>query len=217
MQNPTLTIRKISVGIMDNNVYLLSSRATGAQVLIDAASDAPAIFALLESASADLAPTAHAELVAVISTHSHWDHVLALAEIVSSTAAKTLAGASDAAQITVQTEVPIDTPVEHGRIVGFGDSELETIHLRGHTPGSIALLYRDPDGPARLFTGDSLFPGGVGNTEEDPIRFNQLIDDVQERIFDQLPDDTVVHPGHGAATTLGAERPQLATWRTRGW
>jgi glyoxylase-like metal-dependent hydrolase (beta-lactamase superfamily II) len=101
-----------------------------------------------------------------------------------------------------------------GRFEGF---ELEAIGLRGHTPGSVALLYRDSKGPAHLFTGDSLFPGGVGNTGQDPERFHRLLTDVTERIFDVLPDETVVHPGHGAGTTVGAERPQLEQWRARGW
>jgi glyoxylase-like metal-dependent hydrolase (beta-lactamase superfamily II) len=87
------------------------------------------------------------------------------------------------------------------------------IHLRGHTPGSLALLYQD----AHLFTGDSLFPGGVGNTQRDAARFEQLYTDVVERVFDRLPDETWVYPGHGKDTTLGAERPSLPEWRERGW
>lgn len=90
---------------------------------------------------------------------------------------------------------------------------LDVIHLRGHTPGSIALLYQD----RHLFTGDSLFPGGVGNTQKDPARFEQLFTDVVERIFDRLPDETWVYPGHGRDTTLGAERPHLPEWKARGW
>ena len=92
---------------------------------------------------------------------------------------------------------------------------LEVIHLRGHTPGSIALLYDDPEGPPHLFTGDSLFPGGVGKTTSET--FPQLIDDVTTRVFDRLPDETWFYPGHGNDSTLGAERPHLAEWRERGW
>ena len=68
-----------------------------------------------------------------------------------------------------------------------------------------------------MFTGDSLFPGGVGNTERDAVRFDRLYTDVAERIFDRLPDETWVYPGHGKDTTLGAERPSLPEWRQRGW
>ena len=86
------------------------------------------------------------------------------------------------------------------------------MHLRGHTPGSIALVWRGPDDAGtHVFTGDSLFPGGVGNTQQDPERFASLIDDVEERLFGALPDDTWVYPGHGKDTTIGAERPHLAS------
>ena len=101
--------------------------------------------------------------------------------------------------------------------MAVGDCALEVIHLVGHTPGSIALLYRDPDGTAHLFTGDSLFPGGVGNTERTPDGFTSLINDVERKLFDRLPDDTWFYPGHGKDSTLGAERPHLAEWRARGW
>ena len=91
------------------------------------------------------------------------------------------------------------------------------IALAGHTPGSIALLYDDPSGHPHLFTGDSLFPGGVGNTRGDAERFQQLLGDVSTKIFDRLPDDTWFYPGHGNDSTLGAERPHLEEWRARGW
>ena len=88
---------------------------------------------------------------------------------------------------------------------------------RGHTPGSVAVLWRGGAEGDHLFTGDSLFPGGVGNTDRDPQRFAQLIDDVEQRIFDRLEDSTWVYPGHGVDTTLGAERASLPAWRERGW
>jgi glyoxylase-like metal-dependent hydrolase (beta-lactamase superfamily II) len=99
----------------------------------------------------------------------------------------------------------------------FDGFDLEVIHLRRHTPGFVALLYRDPHGPAHLFTGDSLFPGGIGNTGGDANRFGSLYSDVVTRIFDKLPDDILVHPGHRAGTTLGAERGSLAEWKQRDW
>lgn len=107
--------------------------------------------------------------------------------------------------------------MEHGDRISVGVVTLEVIHLRGHTPGSIALLYDGGGSEQHLFTGDSLFPGGVGNTWKDPDRFTQLYDDVVERVFDRLPDETWVYPGHGKDTTLGAERPSLPEWRARGW
>jgi glyoxylase-like metal-dependent hydrolase (beta-lactamase superfamily II) len=113
--------------------------------------------------------------------------------------------------------VPVDREVADGDRIAVGVVTLEVIHLRGHTPGSIALLYDGGGAGQHLFTGDSLFPGGVGNTEGDPIRFEQLYTDVSERIFDRLPDETWVYPGHGKDTTLGAERPSLPEWKARGW
>ncbi|MHA7180246.1 MBL fold metallo-hydrolase [Arthrobacter sp. MDB2-24] len=212
MQNlADVTIRSISVSEMDNNVYLLTSKSSGAQVLIDAADDAHAILELLADAQEDT--DAEARVALIVTTHAHWDHVRALAEVKEATGARTAAGADDVADIAV----PTDVPLRHGDIGSFEGFDLEAIHLRGHTPGSMALLYRDPSGPAHLFTGDSLFPGGVGNTQGDPERFVSLFEDVSTRIFDYLPDDTVVHPGHGKGTTLGAERGSLADWKQRGW
>jgi glyoxylase-like metal-dependent hydrolase (beta-lactamase superfamily II) len=102
-------------------------------------------------------------------------------------------------------------------MIRFGECQVEVIHLVGHTPGSIALLYDDPTGSFHIFTGDSLFPGGVGNTQNDPERFASLIGDVEKKIFDRLPDETWVYPGHGNDTTLGTERPHLPAWHARGW
>jgi glyoxylase-like metal-dependent hydrolase (beta-lactamase superfamily II) len=210
-EDPAVTIRGISVSEMDNNVYLLTAKKSGAQVLIDAADDFPAIEQLLRDGAADAAGSAKVELV--ITTHSHWDHVRALADTVAATGAKTAAGAEDIPAI----EVPTDVSLEHQDVGRFDGFSLEAIKLRGHTPGSVALLYRAPDGPDHVFTGDSLFPGGVGNTEKDPERFASLFNDVRDRLFGYLPDDTVIHPGHGKGTTLGAERPHLDEWKSRGW
>ena len=206
-----LTVRSISVSEMSNNVYVLTSKSNGAQVLIDAADDAPAIFTLLKDAQKDT--SAIARLALIITTHSHWDHVRALGEVRELTNAPAAAGLDDMADIAV----PTDMPLHHGEVRSIEGIELEVIHLRGHTPGSVAVLYRDPSGPAHLFTGDSLFPGGVGNTDGDATRFASLYNDIVTRIFDYLPDDTLVHPGHGAGTTIGAERSKLSEWKQRGW
>ena len=101
-------------------------------------------------------------------------------------------------------------------IVAVEGFDLTVIHLRGHTPGSVALAYAPVDGPVHLFTGDSLFPGGPGRATL-PEDFNSLMDDLEKRVFGVYADDTVVHPGHGKPTTLGAERPQIPEWRARGW
>jgi len=197
-----LTITKVSVGPMDNNAYLLRCRADGTQLLIDAANDAPTLIELAGPAG----------LATVVTTHRHGDHWQALAPVVAATGAASIAHALDAPEIPVVTATVTD-----GDTIAVGDCTLEVIHLVGHTPGSIALLYRDPAGPAHLWTGDSLFPGGVGNTRKDKQNFASLIDDVEHKLFDRLPDDTWFYPGHGKDSTLGAERGSLPEWRARGW
>jgi glyoxylase-like metal-dependent hydrolase (beta-lactamase superfamily II) len=205
---PRLTIRRIAVSTMDNNVYLLTG-ADGEQLLIDAAAEPARIAELLAAGGG--------RLRSVLTTHSHHDHIGALAAVVAAhPGAETLAGDADAAAITAATGVPIRRPLRHGDAVALGDHELAVIGLRGHTAGSVALAYTGPGPVPQLFTGDSLFPGGVGRTTS-PEAFRSLIGDVEERIFATYPDETVVWPGHGLPTTLGAERPQLAAWRARGW
>lgn len=209
------TIRSISVSDMSNNVYLVTSKKDGAQLLIDAADDAPAIDELVASASADAG--APAKLAGIATTHQHWDHIRALNEYVRKTGVRTYAGADDVAGIASGADVAIDVPLQHGDTVPVGEVVLECVHLRGHTPGSMAYVLRDSSGATVIFSGDSLFPGGVGNTGDDPQRFSSLIDDVTERLFDGYPEDALVLPGHGTNTTLGTERPSLAEWRLRGW
>lgn len=202
-----LTITKVAVDPkMSNNCYLLTCRSTGSKVLIDAAAEPDTLLPLIGGT-----------LESVITTHQHWDHHRALKDVVTDTGCVTIAGTADVRAITEQTGVVINRRVEQGDTIGVGDCYLEVIALRGHTPGSIALLYDDPDGHPHLFTGDSLFPGGVGNTQGDEGRFQALINDVDERVFQRLPDSTWVYPGHGDDTTLGTERPHLAEWRERGW
>ncbi len=203
-----LTITKVAVDEeMSNNCYLLTCRRTGAQVLIDAADDAATLLSLVGEGG----------LTHVVTTHQHWDHHRALSDVVGATGAATVAGDPDAEAIHEQTGVPVALQVTQGDTVAVGDCTLEVIALAGHTPGSIALLYDDPDGHPHLFTGDSLFPGGVGNTFGDAAAFAQLVDEVATKIFGRLPDETWFYPGHGDDSTLGAERPHLDEWRERGW
>jgi glyoxylase-like metal-dependent hydrolase (beta-lactamase superfamily II) len=197
-----LMITKIAVGPYDNNAYLLRCRQTDEQLLIDAAADPDRLL-----------KTINGSLAAVVTTHQHADHWQALQAVVQATGARTAAGDLDADSIPVHT----DLRLRDGETINVGNIPLRVIHLVGHTPGSIALLYDDPKGHPHLFTGDCLFPGGVGNTQKDPKRFASLYNGVVEKIFDVLPDETWVYPGHGRDTTLGAERPHLAEWRARGW
>jgi glyoxylase-like metal-dependent hydrolase (beta-lactamase superfamily II) len=198
-----LIITKVAVGPMNNNAYLLRSRATDEQLLIDAANDAGT---LLEVVGTD-------GLTSVVTTHQHGDHWEALQDVVTATGAATYAGREDAPGIPV----PTGTLLDDGDTIPLGPLRLTVRHLVGHTPGSIAVLYDDPHGHPHMFTGDCLFPGGVGNTFGDRAAFTTLLDGVTAKLFDALPDETWVYPGHGDDTTIGAERPHLAEWRERGW
>lgn len=199
-----LTIRKCSVGTMDNNVYLLTCTATDEQLLIDAADDNERIGELVREGSG--------RLHAVVTTHQHWDHHRALRAVVEATHATTYAGGPDAPELPVA----VDETVENGDVISFGAVDLSVVRLTGHTPGSVALAWAEPGGRVHLFTGDSLFPGGPGKTNS-PQDFRQLMDDLESRVFAVFDDDTWVYPGHGADTTLGAERPSVPEWRERGW
>lgn len=199
---PGLTITKVAVGPFDNNCYLLRCSATGEQVLVDAANEARTLLRLVGAAG----------LATIVTTHRHADHVQALGAVAEQTGAVTAAHEADAPFIPVPTE----RLLTDGDEVLVGRAALTVIHLVGHTPGSVALLYSaDPAAP-HLFTGDSLFPGGPGRTTN-PAEFTSLMDDLERKVFGPLPDATWIYPGHGKDTTLGRERPQLAEWRARGW
>jgi glyoxylase-like metal-dependent hydrolase (beta-lactamase superfamily II) len=200
-----LTVTKIAVGPMDNNAYLLRCISTGQGLLVDAANEADRLMEMIGDTPVGT----------IVTTHRHADHWQALPEVQTRTGAVVVAHPADADELPVQ----VGRRAEHGEVLTFGDCAVSLIHLRGHTPGSLAVLY-DAGGQLaeapHLFTGDSLFPGGVGRTNS-PADFTSLLSDVTERLFDRLPDEAWVYPGHGNDTTLGAERPHLGEWRARGW
>jgi len=193
---PGATILKASVGPMDNNAYLVTCSATGETLLVDAANDADVLIDLVR----EYAP----KLSLIVTSHQHFDHWQALEAVAAATGAPTAANEIDAGPLPVQP----DRLLANGDTVQIGELKFDVIHLRGHTPGSIALALDGPatGGVTQLFTGDCLFPGGVGKTWR-PGEFTQLLDDVTSRVFDVYPDSTVIYPGHGDDTVLGAERP----------
>jgi glyoxylase-like metal-dependent hydrolase (beta-lactamase superfamily II) len=196
-----LTLRKVAVGPMDNNAYVLRCSETGASVLVDAAHSPDVLLAVL----GDDRPAT------IVTTHQHADHWQALPELLAATGAQVACHPADADPLPVTSTVPL----RDGDELAVGHARLRVVHLVGHTPGSIALRYDGPD-RTHLFTGDSLFPGGPGRTTS-PADFTSLMDDLEAKVFGELGDDTWVYPGHGDDTTLGAERPHLAEWRARGW
>ncbi|MEZ5211212.1 MBL fold metallo-hydrolase [Gordonia sp. PP30] len=198
------TIVKMSVGPMDNNVYVVTDAATGKSLLIDAANDPESILILLDALPG--------ELTQIVTTHGHFDHWQALEDVDRATHVPTAAGEADAPELPVAP-----TRLLHdGDTIEVGGLTLDVIHVVGHTPGSIVLALTEKSGRVHLFTGDSLFPGGVGKTWQ-PGDFEILLNDVETKLFGRYGDDTVVYPGHGKDTTLGAERPSLPEWRERGW
>lgn len=201
---PGLTIAKLAVGPWVNNCYLLRCTGTGEGLLIDAADEPDRLRELITFEGPAVS--------AILTTHQHGDHWQALPEIAEAAGAAVYAGDEDADALPVA----VDERLHHGDVLTVGDATLDVIGLRGHTPGGVAVVYRDPDGIAHLFTGDSLFPGGVGKTNS-PEAFTSLLDQVEERVFGVLPDETWFYPGHGNDSTLGAERPHLGEWRERGW
>lgn len=202
---PGARVTKMAVGPMNNNTYLVQCAATGAALLIDAANEADRIIELIEQET-----PGRVELI--VTTHQHADHWQALAAVTEATGAPTAAHALDAGPLPV---APARTLAE-GDTVAVGELTFEVIHLVGHTPGSVTLALTDDSGRVHLFTGDCLFPGGPGRTTN-PRDFNSLFTGLTSKVFDRYADDTVVYPGHGDDTTLGAERPHLEEWRERGW
>ncbi len=201
---PGASIVKVSVGEMDNNAYLITCSQTGETLLIDAANDAEILLELIER----FAP----KLSLIVTSHQHWDHIQALKAVAEATGAPTAAHELDAEPLPVTP----DRFLDQGDTITIGNLTFDVIHLQGHTPGSVALALVGADEATHLFTGDCLFPGGVGKTWQEGD-FEKLLGDVSARVFDVYGDSTVVYPGHGDDTTLGAERPHLAEWRERGW
>nr|UNG43177.1 MBL fold metallo-hydrolase [Mycolicibacterium neoaurum] len=198
-----LRMTKIAVGDFNNNSYILECTSTGERLLIDAAADSPKLLHHIGSRP----------LAKILTTHSHRDHWQALADVVAHTGAQTLAHPADASALPVPTDVKVHDSDE----VAVGQAVLRVIHIIGHTLGSVALAYREPCGTAHIWTGDCLFPGGVGSSHDTPELFDILFRMVVTKIFDKFGDDTWIYPGHGDDTTLGAERPNLAAWEARGW
>jgi glyoxylase-like metal-dependent hydrolase (beta-lactamase superfamily II) len=198
------SIVKVSVGQMDNNAYLITCSRTGESLLIDAANDAEILLELIER----YAP----KLSLIVTSHQHPDHIQALDAVATATGARTAAHELDSEPLPVKP----DRFLAHGDTIKIGELSFDVIHLQGHTPGSVALALGGADDATHLFTGDCLFPGGVGKTWQEGD-FEKLLGDVSARVFDVYGDSTVVYPGHGDDTTLGAERPHLAEWRERGW
>ena len=190
-----LIVHKLEVGQMENNTYVLECPETQESLIVDACFDPKAI---LEGAR-------DTRVVGIIQTHGHFDHVQALQEIKDALGVPVHAHPGDS------YPVPVDKELSDGGVSAFGNREAKVLHTPGHSPGSTCFLVG-----RHLVSGDTLFPGGPGNTFDDDQAFDQIIDSVRTKLF-TLPDETRVYPGHGADTTIGAEKPHLQEWVDRGW
>ena len=190
-----LVVRKIRTGNMENNTYVLECPVTHEALLIDGCFEPETIISRCDGAM----------VVGIVQTHSHADHVNALPSLVEHFAVPVYAHPGESYPVT------IDRDLSDGDILDFGERSTKLLHTPGHTPGGVCLL-----SGRHLISGDTLFPGGPGNTGGDERRFAQIIESVRTKLF-TLPDDTIVYPGHGADTTIGAERPHLQEWVDRGW
>jgi glyoxylase-like metal-dependent hydrolase (beta-lactamase superfamily II) len=190
-------LRKFSVGSMDNNVYILVDPETRESVLFDAPTNAQRILAELEGTN----------LKQILMTHSDPDHVQALQEVRAATNAPVAVHPADAAGLPA----PADRELRDREVISFGSVSLTALHTPGHTPGSMSFVTDDI-----VIAGDTLFPGGPGNTNRDQGDFEQIIESIRSKLF-TLPDETTVYPGHGKPTTIGAEKPHLQEWIDRGW
>lgn len=191
-------VHKVVVGPLDNNVYVLRCKETGDAVLLDAANEHERLLDLCRSLG----------VRKVLETHGHWDHIQAVPAVRDAGYDVGItAGDSDMLDA-------YDFVLDDSSVVEVGRLRLHTILTPGHTPGSMCFRL---DGAPLLFSGDTLFPGGPGNTKLPGADFATIITSIDQRLFTPLDDDTVVLPGHGAETTIGTERPHFQEWIDRGW
>ena len=196
--NDHAEVHRFVVGPVDNNVFVVRCRRTGIATLIDAANEHDRLLRVATRLGVN----------SVLETHGHWDHIGAV-EQVREAGIDVWVRNEDAAMLPSYDHL-LDDDVVHT----VGDLELRTLHTHGHTPGSISFAL---EGTPLLFTGDTLFPGGPGNATFEGGDFTTIIHSIEERIFRVFRPDTIIWPGHGASSTLGAEAPHLDEWVARGW
>ncbi|MCS7229013.1 MAG: MBL fold metallo-hydrolase [Candidatus Kryptonium sp.] len=186
--------------------YLVIDEKSNYAVVIDAPKDSAEVIV-------NEAKKINCEILCLINTHGHWDHIADDSEIVRLTAAKVAIHRKDAHLLedpkSVIYELPFriegikpDIILNDGDIIEVGDMRLKVIHTPGHTLGSIC-LYEEKE--KILFSGDTLFAGTIGRTDLPGGSYEEIIKSIQEKLF-VLDDDVVVYPGHGPSTTIGKEK-----------
>jgi glyoxylase-like metal-dependent hydrolase (beta-lactamase superfamily II) len=197
-EDSQVEIHKTVVGPMDNNVYVVRCTDTGDAVLVDAANEHEQLLELCRTLG----------VRRVIETHGHWDHIQAVPQLRDAGYDVAVTSADAAMLPSYDSLLEDDTVLEVGRL------RLRTILTPGHTPGSMCFAI---EGSPVLLSGDTLFPGGPGNTKFENASFPTIIESIERRLFAPFSEDTIVMPGHGLDTTIGAERPHLDEWVARGW
>ena len=192
-----IELKHFSVGTFDNNVYILVDRASGESILFDAPTDARRILAALDGTT----------LKYILMTHCDSDHVQALAEVHEATGAPVGVDPRETHRLPIKP----DFEIHDGDTFAIGNHHVLALSTPGHSEGGTSFVIDDI-----LIAGDTLFPGGPGNTKRPDGDFRQIIDGIRTRLF-TLPDNTRVYPGHGTSTTIGAEKPHLQEWIDRGW
>jgi glyoxylase-like metal-dependent hydrolase (beta-lactamase superfamily II) len=197
-EDTSVEVHRVVVGPVDNNVYIVRCRATGDSMLIDAANEHDRLLELCRALSVHQ----------VVETHGHWDHIQAV-EAVREAGINVAVTRADAGMLP-----SYDQLLEDESVLEVGRLRIATIATPGHTPGSMCFAV---EGTPLLFTGDTLFPGGPGNTSFDHSDFGSIITSIEQRLFVPFGPDTLVLPGHGEGTTIGTESPHLGEWVERGW
>jgi glyoxylase-like metal-dependent hydrolase (beta-lactamase superfamily II) len=197
-QDTAVEVHRVVVGPMDNNVYVVRCRQTGDALLIDAANEHERLLELCR----DLG------VRRVVETHGHWDHIQAV-EAVRDAGYDVAVTQADADMLPSYDQI-----LEDSTVLEVGRLRIATVATPGHTPGSMCFAV---EGTPLLFSGDTLFPGGPGNTSFENADFPTIIHSIEDRLFTPFSADTIVLPGHGDGTTIGAEAPHLAEWVERGW
>jgi glyoxylase-like metal-dependent hydrolase (beta-lactamase superfamily II) len=197
-QDERAEIHKLVVGPMDNNVFVLRCTESGEAVLLDAANEHEKLLELCRTL----------DVRRVLETHGHWDHIQAV-PAVRDAGYEVGVTSEDASMLP-----SYDFVLEDDSVIEVGRLRLRTIATPGHTAGSMCFRL---EGSPVLFSGDTLFPGGPGATRFPGGDFDRIIRAIDERLFCTLPGDTIVLPGHGDDTTIGAESPHLQEWIDRGW